>query len=621
MRRSPAHSERCAACKTALKALLDQAFGEVVVGPRFGWPTRPRDYAASPLAAELQRIHDVLVAERGHTNFVGRARIPASDFFVRSLALLVELDESQHFTTPRASALAAYPRSVRLGFDRDEWLTHCRVLHVRDSDPHRDETRAWYDTLRDLVPSLHGMAPTVRLRAGSVAFCEMSPARPEDIEQIRALVAPWRQPEPQEERAMDWSVVKARHVESAIAAYGDGPPGSRAGRTTFLLSGERRLAAKYVRGLAYEKATGRALASTAYGGGMETVHFFLRLGYTVQHDGRRHEPRAPSRTDRAAAARVAGISIEGVPWPAGRALRDRCAFLEDLPAHLPRGMQLEAIQLPGGFLTFEGKLPAGFQQRKAFLERARHAFAKSCMDAARLLDRHSPGAALCVGIDSPDARDQLNVAWRPSGIVAMARKIFPTKDEGTDLVCDVDDFATAHRYLELPSGRTALLCACYDVYGCADHGPRGTRARCIRNLSSKGKLLTRRDPTFSEELHDSLAGFSEQLLSRWPRVVLAAIHQTRGRHTYWHKHGLPDASAILDGALVVGGVHFRGIPLPRDLSRHPYAASGVPRKRLDPRKDFRKRPVVAARPVRTVPLEHVDETRARIAFFESPRAD
>ena len=44
----------------------------------------------------------------------------------------------------------------------------------------RDEQRAWYDTLRDLVPSIKGLRPTVRLYARDRAWCSLDPDSKED---------------------------------------------------------------------------------------------------------------------------------------------------------------------------------------------------------------------------------------------------------------------------------------------------------------------------------------------------------------------------------------------------------------------------------------------------------
>ena len=64
-----------------------------------------------------------------------------------------------------------------MGFPVTRWQELCREIAAADDIPFdRDERRAWYDTLRDLVPTLHGLAPTVRLYAGEFAWCSLNPS-------------------------------------------------------------------------------------------------------------------------------------------------------------------------------------------------------------------------------------------------------------------------------------------------------------------------------------------------------------------------------------------------------------------------------------------------------------
>jgi hypothetical protein len=101
------------------------------------------------------------------------------DFYVPREGLIVEFDESQHFTMPRAVALEMYPATVReaLGFDTVRWVALCRTLNKRDPSPiDRDEQRAWLDTLRDFAPLILGRGRTVRLFARDNVWCEMRTA-------------------------------------------------------------------------------------------------------------------------------------------------------------------------------------------------------------------------------------------------------------------------------------------------------------------------------------------------------------------------------------------------------------------------------------------------------------
>jgi hypothetical protein len=52
----------------------------------------------------------------------------------------------------------------------------------------RDERRAWYDTLRDLAPVVHGFSPTVRLYAAAYPWCSLVGANASAATQFAALL-------------------------------------------------------------------------------------------------------------------------------------------------------------------------------------------------------------------------------------------------------------------------------------------------------------------------------------------------------------------------------------------------------------------------------------------------
>ena len=90
---------------------------------------------------------------------------------------VLEVDESQHFTGPRAVTLTAYPDQVALGFPHDLWLTRARERTGREPgggfgrpcpplfpEPGgRHSQRAFRDMLADLLPLEHGWLPTIRI--------------------------------------------------------------------------------------------------------------------------------------------------------------------------------------------------------------------------------------------------------------------------------------------------------------------------------------------------------------------------------------------------------------------------------------------------------------------------
>ncbi len=145
----------------------------------------------TPYYEPLQTVFESLQKHRGHEEFVRARKLPNVDFFIPSHGLILEFDESQHFTTPRETTLCNYPDQIELGFDRDRWIRLCRKLQKRDNDPpYRDEQRAWYDTMRDFAPHILGLNPTVRLFAADMAWCSLNPDSVEDTNRFKRYTEP-----------------------------------------------------------------------------------------------------------------------------------------------------------------------------------------------------------------------------------------------------------------------------------------------------------------------------------------------------------------------------------------------------------------------------------------------
>ena len=181
------HSERCRECKVRVRELLERIYGTCLVNHRFRWGTSHAAYRGTHIEPTLRKVAAALEAHRGFSvgDFVKADFLAACDFWVPDPGFIVEFDESQHFTAPRKLALSAYAAEHPLGFSAERWIALCEHHDVRDNDPpYRDEQRAWYDTLRDLVPSLEGRQPTVRLYARDRAWCSLDP---EDSDHLRTF--------------------------------------------------------------------------------------------------------------------------------------------------------------------------------------------------------------------------------------------------------------------------------------------------------------------------------------------------------------------------------------------------------------------------------------------------
>jgi hypothetical protein len=193
-----AHSQSCKQCKQVIHALLVDAFGSDVVAQqyRLGLPSVLQGYKQHPYFSVLAAIESDLKAYRGFTSLGAQRTLPPVDFFVKSVGLIVEFDETQHFTAPRAIALRRYPDTLALGFNRDVWLGLCSKLSRHDHrPPYRDEQRAWLDTLRDFAPAYLALRPAIRIYAGATVWCRadtgrgaksLAPYAPEFVEALGA---------------------------------------------------------------------------------------------------------------------------------------------------------------------------------------------------------------------------------------------------------------------------------------------------------------------------------------------------------------------------------------------------------------------------------------------------
>jgi len=153
---------------------LTALYGECRVNASFPWSSRPEDYDRTAIGEFLQRIRAALSDWRGHGDFIRAATLPPCDFYVADPPFILEFDESQHFSRARLIALELYPENAKLGFSVQRWRELCREIAAVDDEPFdRDERRAWYDTLRDWLPELHGFRPTARIYAGEHPFCAL----------------------------------------------------------------------------------------------------------------------------------------------------------------------------------------------------------------------------------------------------------------------------------------------------------------------------------------------------------------------------------------------------------------------------------------------------------------
>jgi len=184
-----AHNERCRVCKENLHILLATLFDGVQVNYDIDFPSRIEGLTNSNIYAALAPVYEALQKHRGHFEFVKAKKLPRVDFFIPSEKIIIEFDESQHFTEPRGIALSLYSETKQYGFSVDRWRNLCRDLNKRDNDPpYRDEQRAWYDTLRDFAPQLWETGKTIRLYSRDLVWCSLNPKKESDLEVFNNLI-------------------------------------------------------------------------------------------------------------------------------------------------------------------------------------------------------------------------------------------------------------------------------------------------------------------------------------------------------------------------------------------------------------------------------------------------
>jgi hypothetical protein len=149
--------------------------GIVLTAQSFPWLSQ-QGHLALPDGPARELLEHIYLALGGDLYALGTARSTAlrGDYVHEPTGTLIEIDESQHFTTARLTTLDA---GTALGFDLYHYKRQCRKLRAQ-SDRYRASKealgfgpggrarqRAYYDALRDLAAPALGHPPLVRIDA------------------------------------------------------------------------------------------------------------------------------------------------------------------------------------------------------------------------------------------------------------------------------------------------------------------------------------------------------------------------------------------------------------------------------------------------------------------------
>lgn len=167
--------------KHALQRLLQRRYGVVIAEMTFDWLRVP---AADTMDVAYQRVYEALRVYRSHERISKPGLFLAVDFYVEDPGIVIEYDEDQHFSLARKAALEQYPSDLAVGFSVADWTQACDTVRASDpTPPTRDETRAFYDTVRDFEVPRHGLT-LIRLRHGDVDW-----TAPNAAERLEALIS------------------------------------------------------------------------------------------------------------------------------------------------------------------------------------------------------------------------------------------------------------------------------------------------------------------------------------------------------------------------------------------------------------------------------------------------
>jgi len=183
--------------KEVFLVFLRKIYGEVATQRSFKdeFPdcVRPDEFKGRPFFENLNQIWVSLTKYRGYSELVGvrTKRLPGCDYYLPEQSRIIEFDERQHFSIPRKISLQMYPEGLELGFDRLRYISLCEDIKAIDNDknvPHRDEQRAWLDTLRDFLPLIYGLKPTIRIYSKDFNWRMLNPDNLAHIEDFKRLL-------------------------------------------------------------------------------------------------------------------------------------------------------------------------------------------------------------------------------------------------------------------------------------------------------------------------------------------------------------------------------------------------------------------------------------------------
>jgi hypothetical protein len=412
---------------------------------------------------------------------------------------------------------------------------------------------------------------------------------------------------------LDFAKITRDHVvEACRQILTEGVPPRHAARSTFLWFEGQRLPAKYVLGRAWKIESGNPINYEDFTGGKSSASVLDALGFEIDYSrGPKHlsrqrrrlasnaEPSSPmpaspvtqegERADRTTkealcgelkkrcgrvlheiestvksvwatvvssqqgsserkSPRVVTVCIRGNSISEVEKNAERTEhFVQIIKAIASKDWRTDAIVFPGGFFYLpEDVACLDYNSRVGKFKD--EPFSSECAKSAAAC-----GALLVAGVDCRD--QELCVAWNRDGILGIGCKVLPAPGQEKQMKVDCQDFESTDRLVPMRCG-CALLCACYDVYGC-----KPDKENTARNLLYHGRRVG------ADESGDVLRQSRERLnrMVRQATMALAAVHffSDRGESSgkgYFQRLGIAEPSKYLGGQLVFGAAHFETLP-------------------------------------------------------------
>jgi hypothetical protein len=297
--------------------------------------------------------------------------------------------------------------------------------------------------------------------------------------------------------------------------------------------------------------------------------------------------------------RIVSVCVQGKPAKSCSENAERTGMVRAVADEIERAGwgRLDAVLFPGGFFytdVYTGD--RDFEGRRKHLESSQ--FSEDVLRAFHKL----AGCYFVSGVDSAprtpgfDNGDEFCVAWKSGRVQSLARKIFPTKRAG--LTCYAEGFDTSHRLIELNSGRVAVLCACYDVYGCEFATPKVTKSSrpgyITRIVDSSG--VVRKGKNLRILRTRCVENFAQLVRGNRVSVCLGAVHRIEhvGGDNYWERFGVANCSAALRGLCICATHYCKGLPDPENPRASTLAACDVPARHLTQGHNRRAHRIAAA---------------------------